>query len=96
MSLRELNDAGMLLPKDEWGAHDLHSTVSRAALVATLLVGLVSIALMYLGSGGPATMVGIGLFLIFMIWITRISVTAVDQLAERFEAETHSPAPDDD
>lgn len=88
MSLRELNDSGMLLPQDEWGAHDLHSTVSRAGLIAALILGLVSIALMYLGAGSTMTMVGIVLFLVFMVWITRISVTAVDQLGERFDAES--------
>ena len=96
MSLRELNDAGMLLPKDEWGAHDLHSTVSRVAMVSSLLLGLVSIALMYLGAGGTVTMVGIVVFLVFMVWITQISVTAVDQLGARFDAEGHSSASDED
>ena len=90
MSLRELNDSGMLLPKEEWGAHDLHSTVSRLGLVAALILGLVSIALMYLGAGGKVTMIGIVLFLVFMVWITQISVTAVDQLGERFDAESDS------
>lgn len=96
MSLRELNELGMLLPKDEWGAHDLHSTVSRVALIAALLLGMVSIALMYLGGGGTMTMVGIVLFLVFMVWITQISITAVDQLATRSEAEAHSSTSEDD
>ncbi len=95
MSLRELNESGMLLPKDEWGAHDLHSTVSRFGLVGALILGLVSIALMYLGAGGTMTMIAIVLFLVFMIWITRISVTAVDSLSERFDAEAHSSASED-
>ena len=96
MSLRELNESGMLLPKDEWGSHDLRSTVSRAALICSLLLGLVAIALMYLGSGGTVTMVGIVLFLVFMVWITHISVGAVDRLGDRFDAEAHSPASDED
>ena len=96
MSLRELNDSGMLLPKDEWGSHALGSTVSSFGLLAALFLGLVSIAMMYLGAGGTVTMVGIVLFLIFMVWITQISVGAVDRLGERFDAEAHSSASDED
>jgi len=96
VSLRELNDSGMLLPKDEWGAHDLRSTVSRVGMVCSLLLGLVAVALMYLGAGGAVTMVGIVLFLVFMVWITQISVSAVDHLGERFDAEVHSSASDED
>ncbi len=87
MSLKDLQRTGVLLPKEEWGAHDLHTSVNKPMLVASLLLGLASVAMMYLGAGTAPTFVGGGLFLIFMGWITHISVTAVNAQAAHFAEE---------
>jgi len=77
----------MLLPREEWGKHDLHTTVNRAALLASLLLGLASVVLMYAGAGGFLTLAGVALFLIFMGWITHISIRAVERQAAQFAEE---------
>jgi len=96
VSLRDLNNSGMLLPKEEWGAHDTHTTVNPLAMAAALLLGVLSIALLYFGAGGTLTLIGICLFLAFMIWITWISVSAVDRQDARFTEEAaHGQPPSD-
>ena len=100
MSIRELTEAGMLLPKDEWGRHDMHTTVNKVAMVGSLLLGLASVVTMYLGGGGMVTIVGAVGFIGFMAWITWISVKAVDAQADQFAeeqeqiAEGETTAPD--
>ena len=87
MSLRDLDRAGMLLPREQWGKHDLHTTVNRLSLIGALLLGVVSIVLMYAGDGRGMTMLGMVLFLTFMAWITWISVRAVDVQEAQFSEE---------
>ncbi|MGD9495346.1 MAG: hypothetical protein AB7Y46_03445 [Armatimonadota bacterium] len=87
MSLKDLHQAGVLLPRDEWGVHDLHTSVNKPMLVAALLVGLASVVLMYVGAGGTLTFVAVGLFIGFMAWITHVSVKAVNVQAAQFAEE---------
>jgi hypothetical protein len=96
VSLRDLNDSGMLLPKEEWGSHGTHTTANPAAMVAALLLGALSIALIYFGAGGTVTLIGICLFLGFMGWITWISIKAVERQAARFAEEAAQDAPPGD
>jgi hypothetical protein len=88
MSLKDLQEAGVLLPKEEWGVHDLHTSVNKPLLVAALAVGLGAVVMMYLGAGGTLTFVGTAVFVGFMVWITHISIKAVDVQAAQF-AEEH-------
>ena len=87
MSLKDLQRTGVLLPKEEWGAHDLHTSVNKPMLVASLLLGVASVAMMYLGGGPALTFVGGGRFLVFMGWITHISLKAVEVQAAHFAQE---------
>ena len=54
MSLKQLRDLGVLLPHEEWGAHDLRTTVNKRALGATTALGVAGLALMYVGNGGAS------------------------------------------
>ena len=87
MSLKDLHQAGVLLPRDEWGVHDLHTSVNKPRLAAALLVGLASVVAMYVGAGGTLTFIAGGLFIAFMAWITHISVKAVNVQAAQFAEE---------
>jgi len=87
VSLKDLRDAGVLLPREEWGVHDLHTSVNKPMLVAALLLGLLSVALMYLGGGRWLTFLGAATFIAFMGWITWISVRAVDVHVAHFDEE---------
>ena len=87
MSLKQLRDLGVLLPHEEWGAHDLRTTVNKRALGATTALGVAGLALMYVGNGGGVSFVGVGLFLGFMGLITWISLRAVEVQAVRFQEQ---------
>jgi len=40
LSLRDLRQLGVLLPKEEWGQHDLRTTVNKGALAIVMIVGI--------------------------------------------------------
>lgn len=87
MSLKDLRDFGILLPEDEWGVHDLHTSVNKAELVASMVFGLASVALMFIGGGRTLTFVGGLMFFVFMGWITHISLKAIEVQAAQFQEE---------
>ena len=87
MSLKDLQEAGVLLPKEEWGVHDLHTSVNKPRLLASLALGLVSVVMMYLGDGNSLTFIGGVLFLVFMAWITHISIRAIHVQSNLFRHE---------
>jgi len=85
VSLKDLEELGVLLPEEDWGTHELHSAVNKPALVLAGLLGVMAVVLMYNGSGGTLTFVGSGLFLVFMAWVTHISISAIDRQAADFD-----------
>ncbi len=87
MSLRNLQKHNVVLPEEEWGIHDLSTNVKRIQLIVCLLFGAVTLGMMYYGGGGLITFIGTGLFMLFMAWITHISVKGVDDQAEEFLTE---------
>lgn len=87
MSLKDRQQAGVLLPQEEWGVHDLHTSVNKPMLVAALTVGLASVVAMYLGAGSTLTFVGGAVFIGFMAWIPHISIKAVNVQAAQFAQE---------
>jgi steroid 5-alpha reductase family enzyme len=87
MSLKDLDEHGILLPEEEWGVHDLHTSVNKPELVTSMLFGLASVATMYFGGGETITFVGMVMFILFMGWITRLSVKAIKVQAAQFAEE---------
>ena len=87
MSLKDLQDHGILLPKEEWGVHDLHTSVNEVELVLCFLFGAASLGMMYFGAGEMITFVGMVLFIIFLGWITHVSVKAIEVQAAQFIEE---------
>ncbi len=87
MSLKDLDEHGILLPKEEWGVHDLHTSVNKPELVASMLFGLISVGIMYFGAGETLTFVGMVMFIGFMGWISHIAVKAIEIQAAQFEEE---------
>jgi hypothetical protein len=71
------------------------TTVNKKALAAIMLVGVVALILMYLGNGEALTFGGVGLFVIFMWQITRISLNAIEKQDQRFK-ETRQEIADGD
>lgn len=93
LSLKHLEDAGLLLPRDEWEKEDPHSYTSRTAVMFAWLIAAVSAVLMYVGDGHTLTWVGLMGMLIFLAWFTFISLRAI---AMRDAAATNAAAEADD
>lgn len=61
-----------------------------------MIVGVIGLTLMYVGNGKALTFAGIGLFLLFMWQITRISLAAIELQAARFRETRADIRSDDD
>ena len=72
MSMKDLEEMGILLPENKWGQSDLHTTVDKIQLVASGLLALGAVICGYTGNGGLLTWIGVGMFFIFVGWFTRI------------------------
>ncbi len=77
MALKDLEDAGLLLPREEWGKTELHSYTSRVAVSFAWLVAALSAVFMYVGDGHTLTWVGIAGMFCFLAWFTFISLRAI-------------------
>lgn len=87
MSLEELEEEGLLRPRDEWGQEDPHSHVSRSGLILSWIIGIIACAMMYLGGGEAITWIGLGVFFVFLVLFTYLSNHAIDIRAEKEKEE---------
>jgi len=77
MSLEHLEQAGITLPRDQWGKCRVRSAVNRTLFLAAAAVAIVAGVLMYWGDGGLATWIGAVLFLASLFAVTVIALRAV-------------------
>lgn len=83
MSLEDLQEAGVLLPEEEWGERTLDSTASRAGYAVAGAVAVACGVLMFTGGGGTTTWIAAGAFLLDLLAFTWLSWRAVDAQRER-------------
>ena len=72
MALEELEEAGVLLPQEEWGEHRLDTTVRQGPFLVVSMVAIASWILAFLGDGNWLTWVGTTIFLVtffIIIWM---------------------------
>lgn len=79
MSLDDLEKAGILLAREEWGTRDLSTSVNKPLLVVTGIVAIVACGLMYMGDGGPLTWLGGAVYLVDLVGFTWLSWRAVER-----------------
>jgi len=77
MSLEDLEQAGILLPREAWGTHDIHTHVARVPLLVLGTLAPVSVALMYVGNGEWLTWAGLGVFFALMAAFTWLSLRGI-------------------
>ena len=87
MSIDDLREQGVLLPEEEWGQHELETTVHVLPLAAGFTVAVASLVVIYLGDGGTLTWVGSGVFLVALYAVTWMCDRAVLRQRERFREE---------
>lgn len=63
MSLEDLEKAGILLPREDWGSHDIHTRVRKGPLLVVSVMTPVALGMMYVGNGARTTWLGLVLFL---------------------------------
>ena len=79
MSLEDLEDAGVLLPREEWGKHEIKSRQNKLLILLPAVVAVVSVVLMYWGNGRLWTWVGLGLFLVALFAFTVAALQAINR-----------------
>ena len=82
MAIEDLKEAGLLLPEEEWGKYELKTTVNTAALSGVGILGIISVAMMYLGDGHWPTWLGVLLFLLSLIAFLIISLVGIEKQNE--------------
>ena len=95
MSIRDLEEHGVLLPEDEWGARSLETSVPQGRLLGAFAVAVVSLVAAYVGDGGRLTWVGLGSFLVSLFAITLICDRAIERLRRRVGEERGQMADED-
>ncbi len=78
MPLDELKKQGLLLPERMWGQPPRATLRSRVSVLITFGVGLFAAWLIWAGSGGPVTFLGVGVFLLDLVLILVTTFLAVD------------------
>lgn len=64
MALRDLDDMGLLLPREHWGHRPTASLRTTVLTVMASLVGVCSAGLIWFGGGAALTFLGLALFLV--------------------------------
>lgn len=77
MSLEDLEQAQLLLPREQWGTHDIHTHVAKLPLLVSGALVLLSAAMMYAGNGGWLTWVGLALFFAVLTAFTWVSLRGI-------------------
>lgn len=87
MTLEDLREHGVLLPEEEWGEHELETTVPEWPLLGAFLAAGLLWVLAYLGGGGMLTALAVTGFLVLLFAITWICDRAILRQRERFRRE---------
>ncbi len=87
MAIEELEEAGVLLPEDEWGKHRLKTTVRQGPFLVVALIAVASWIGAYAGGGGWLTWVSITVFLVTFFVVIWMCDRAVSRQRERVKEE---------
>lgn len=87
MALEDLREHGVLLPEEEWGTHELETTVPEWPLLGAFVAAAVAWVLAYLGAGGTLTAVSVAGFLVLLFAITWMCDRAVTRQRARSRRE---------
>lgn len=87
MALDELEEAGVLLPEEEWGEHKLETTVHQGPMLLASVVAVGSWIAAYVGGGNWLTWTGIVIFLVAFFAVIWMCDRAVTRQRKRFHRE---------
>ena len=95
MSIKDLETAGLLLPRDQWGRKDIHSNVNRVGVTAAWITAALSAVLIYVGNGCLLTWVGLAGMAVFLALFTYLSIHAI-HVRNRASAHVEAARPEQD
>ena len=78
MSLEDLERAGVMLPRNEWGKREVRSAVNKKLFLAATAISAAAFLLMYYGNGRAITWLGSLLFFIALFDVTWIALRATE------------------
>lgn len=87
MTMEDLREHGVLLPEEEWGDHELETTVPEWPLLGAFVAAAVCWVLAYLGNGGLLTWVAVTVFLALLYAVTWMCDRAVLRQRKKFVRE---------
>lgn len=98
MTIDDLREHGVLLPEEEWGTHELETTVPEWPLLAAFVAAAVAWVLAFLGDGGLLTWIAVAAFLVLLYAVTWTCDRAVTRQRDKFrrerrEEDIHGPEP---
>jgi|GEM_PF-1813670 len=87
MSIEDLEQHGVLLPKKEWGKHELKTTTSEIPMLLIFLCSVAGCIITWMGNGNSWTWVGICLFFVAFAFVIVLCDKAIQRQRERFKQE---------
>jgi len=87
MTMEDLQNAGVLLPEEEWGKHRLKTTVPQIPLAVLLAAAVASLVVAYFGDGNILTWIGMGAFLVLLFAVTWLVDRSVRRQRRRVREE---------
>jgi len=87
MSMEDLKEQGVLLPEEEWGAHNLKTTSPQLADALLFIIAIIGCVMVYYGDGNKWTWIGIVIFFLAFFSIIWLNDRAVKKQRERFREE---------
>lgn len=98
MALEDLEEQNVLLPEDEWGAHNLETTVNQVPTLLLFLCSAAACVMAFLGDGNTLTWIGISTFFVTFFGVVWLCDRAIVKQRERFKKEkrgqTNQPGAD--
>ena len=87
MSIEDLEKHGVLLPKKEWGKHELKTTTSEIPMLLIFLCSVAGCVMTWVGGGNTWTWIGIVLFFVAFGIVILLCDQAIQRQRERFKKE---------
>lgn len=87
MSIEDLKEQQVLLPEEEWGEHNLQTTVHKLPVLLLFLCSVAGCVMVYLGNGQTFTWIGIVLFFVTFFGVIWLCDRAILRQRERFKKE---------
>lgn len=85
MSFKQLKEAGLILPEDEWGKLKFQKPHYSFAILVIFILSFASCVVMYIGNGSLITWLGLFAFIISLALFTFFSIKSINLQITKLE-----------